>query len=109
MAFHVKEGTPMHGASKCESCMHSHISRGFRESEVVTICMVTYPEHRVPFPIRECSSYTEKKRQTLKQMEDIAWTITGKGDTRTVGFVPAERRKKETEVVELIFANETKQ
>jgi len=109
MTFHVKEGTPVHGPSKCESCMHSHISRGYRDSETITICMFSYPEHRVPFPVRECSSYTEKKRQTLKQMEEIAWLITGKGDTRTVGFVPAEHRKKETEVVELILSNEKKQ
>lgn len=98
----------MRGPSKCESCMHSHIARGYRESERITICMFSYPEHRVPFAVLECSSYTEKKRQTLKQMEEIAWVVTGKGDTRTVGFAPPEEKKKESEVVEIVLADRQK-
>jgi len=34
MSVNVKNGTPLHGPSLCESCMNAHILSGFSESEL---------------------------------------------------------------------------
>ena len=61
MSVYVKNGTPLHAESLCESCANSHIERGYRESETLVFCQATNPEHRVKFRVRECSSHTEKQ------------------------------------------------
>jgi hypothetical protein len=37
MSFNVKNGTPMHGPSLCETCERAHIVRGYRESELLVV------------------------------------------------------------------------
>ncbi len=63
MDVRVKNGTPLHGDSLCETCSRAHIARGF--SEKLVVCQAVYPERRVPFKIRDCTNYLERKRQTL--------------------------------------------
>ncbi|MGA8222696.1 MAG: hypothetical protein WB780_13675 [Candidatus Acidiferrales bacterium] len=107
MKIQIKGGTLANGESLCENCKWSHIERGYRQSEERVTCKATYPEHTVRFRVRECSGYAEPKRQTLEQMEDIAWVLGTKGYTRKVGFVPAEElRKKDGEGIELILSDE---
>lgn len=91
MRAKVKNGTPLHGPPLCESCVHAHIERGYREDEVAIFCQATYPDHRVQFRVRECSGYLETKRQSLKQMEDTAWLLMPRDGKRVAGFVrPAD-------------------
>jgi hypothetical protein len=90
MGIQIKDGTPAGGESLCNTCLYGHVERGFRETEQVVICETTYPSHRVAFRVRDCSGYTERKRQTLKQMEDMALVLERKGYKRKVGFVPLE-------------------
>ena len=74
--IYVKNGTPAESHSKCISCMHAHILRGFRESEEVTYCTAGYgPPMVVPFKVYQCSSYTDRTRPTWKQMEELAIDI----------------------------------
>lgn len=105
MRANIRNGTPLHGEPLCETCAHAHIERGYRESEELVFCQLTYPSHRVPFPIQSCSGYTETKRQTLAQMEKIAWVLDSKGYTRKLGFVSPEARP-EPEPIELILSEE---
>ncbi len=108
MGVHVRNGTPLHGPSLCETCVNAHIKKGFRESEELVVCQATYPEHRVPFRVRECSGYIEVKRQSLKQMEDMAWILAPKGVKRQAGFVPPQEIGTEEPEIELILSGETK-
>lgn len=103
MGVYVKDGTPLHGPSLCETCSNAHIEKGYRESEETVICTVTYPERRVRFRVRQCSGYTEIKRQTLKEMEKIAWTITAKGTKRRTGFVRPGAPSADRKEIELII------
>ena len=87
MSVHVKGGTPLHGPSLCETCVHSHVKRGYREGDVLVICVAAEPAHRVPFPIRDCSVYRDKTRPSIYEMERMALTITPRDPKRT-GFAP---------------------
>lgn len=104
MAFNVKNGTPLHGPSLCESCVHARVTKGYRESEQLVICDHGYPEREVKFPVRSCSGFVEVKRQTLKQMEDIAWLIQPRGSKRQAGFVSPDAQDNDNEKeIELIL------
>jgi hypothetical protein len=98
MSVNIKNGTPPYGESLCQTCLHAHIERGYRESEELILCQATYPDHRVRFPVRHCSAYTERKRQTLKAMEGIAWVLREHGPTRKLGFVPAKESGKPDQI-----------
>ena len=101
MSVYVKNGTPLHGQPLCESCSNAHIARGYRETESLVVCRATSPEHPVRFRVRECSSYAEKQKQTLWQMEKIAWILEERAG-RKMGFVPAaelERQPSELEII----------
>lgn len=102
MSVYVKDGTPLHGASLCDTCVNAHIERGYRESETLVFCQATYPEHRVRFRVRDCSSFTEKQKQTLYEMKKIAWILNERPD-RKVGFVPAAEMEEQIDEVELIL------
>ncbi len=74
--IYVKNGTPSESQSKCASCQHAHILRGFRESEEAVYCTFSYDRLLVvPFKVYECSSYMDRTRPTWKQMEDLAIDI----------------------------------
>ena len=107
MRPNIRNGTPQTREPLCETCAHAHIERGYRESEETVMCQLTYPSHRVEFPIRACSGYTETKRQTLTQMEKMAWVLDPKGYTRKLGFVSPEARS-EPESIELILSRENR-
>jgi len=103
MDIHIKNGTPLHGESLCATCMHAHTVKGYSESEEMVVCQATYPEQRIEFRVRECSGYIETKRQTLRQMEDIAWVLVPRGSKRKAGFVPASELRGDENEIELIL------
>ncbi len=109
MDVRIKNGTPMHGESLCQTCVHALIAHGYRESEEQVICQMCYPERLVPFRVRECTGYTQVKRQTLKQMEDIAWVLDTKGCRRRAGFVAPTELQKDDESIEIILNEGTSQ
>jgi len=101
MSVKVKNGTPLHGPPLCETCVHAHIERGFSESEGNVFCQATYPEHRVRFRVRACTNYLETKRQSLKQMEEIAWVLMPRDGKRVLGFVRPDERPEDEHQIEI--------
>ena len=59
---------------------------GYRESEMVVVCMKTYPNFAVPFTIRECSGYNDKNRPNWKQMQSLAINVAPVRISKRVGF-----------------------
>jgi hypothetical protein len=106
MSVPIKKGTPMHGPSLCETCTRAHIVQGYRQSEKVVICQATWPEKQVLFPVRECSNYVNKIRNTLEEMERIAWTLAPRGSKRQAGFVAPGDRKEADREIELVLDDE---
>ena len=86
-AIYVKNGTPIEANSRCESCVHAHIMRGYRESEEIVYCTVFYgPPLRVPFKVYECSNHADRNRPSWKQMEDLAIHIQPLSSAKAAGF-----------------------
>jgi hypothetical protein len=54
---------------------------------VVVICGHTSPELRVTFSVSECSSYLNRNGNSLRDMNEIAWTLVPRGPKRAAGFV----------------------
>jgi len=81
----VKDGTPIGSASLCRTCSYALIMRGYRESELVTICDYAQPNFIIPFLVYECSRYYDKNRPNWQQMKDLAITVTP-APLKPVGF-----------------------
>jgi hypothetical protein len=103
MDVYVKNGTPLNGPSLCETCTQALITRGYRESDEVVVCQATYPDRRVKFPVRECTRFTGKTGQTLREMQQIAWVLAPRGSKRHAGFFTPEESSTEEDEIELIL------
>jgi hypothetical protein len=102
MAIKMKNGTPIHGPSLCDTCTNAHIEKGYRASEKVVVCTAHEPAHPVQFSIRECTDYRDRTRQSLWEMEKIAWTLSPQGSKRKAGFtapVPVGKGDNEIELI----------
>lgn len=106
MDIKVRNGTPLHGPSLCETCSRAQVTRGYRLSETLVICRATDPEFQVRFPVRDCSSYSDRTRQTLYDMEQIAWVLQPRGPKRQAGFVsPGEKRDADSQIELILDGN----
>jgi hypothetical protein len=103
MAIDVKNGTPIQPSSLCDTCRHAHIEQGYRASEKVVICNAVNLAHQIKFPVRECTDYIDRTRQSLWQMERIAWVLSPRGPKCKAGFAPRAKSQEDQEDMELIF------
>ena len=102
MEIYIKNGSPMNGPSICESCSWGFVARGYRETELLVVCRMLYPERRMRFPVRLCSAYTERNRPGMKQMEDIALILDRSDLKRGAGFVPGYRTGDGAEQIDMV-------
>ena len=103
MGIYVKNGTPVNGASLCETCSRGFIARGYSETELVVVCRALWPERRMWFPVRACTAYIEKNKPTFKEMEDIALVLDRVALKRDAGFVRVDETSNGSEKIELIL------
>ena len=96
LPIHVKEGAAIGSQSRCVSCEHSHILRGYRASEEVTFCYYA-SLMVVPFKVRECSNYSDKTRPSWEQMEELAIEIRATPTLKSAGFRTRPESEREVE------------
>jgi hypothetical protein len=48
--------------SLCSNCVYSRFVRGYKPDEELITCGYTYPPREVPFPVRECSDFRERRK-----------------------------------------------
>ena len=83
----VYGGTPVGQASRCDTCVYARIIRGYAHSEKITICdRIFHPLH-IPFPVRECSDYVDKRLPCIEDLELMAWELRSKSAGHRAGFV----------------------
>ena len=90
----VYGGTPIGNESRCVTCVNARIIEGYAESERLVFCDAMYPTTRIPFNVRQCSMYEDKRLPDFCQMEKIAWEIRSKNAGAVSGFVLASDIEK---------------
>lgn len=85
----VYGGTPVGNESRCETCTHARIIQGYAESEQIVFCNSLWDPIRIPFKVRQCSSYEDKRLPDVDDLEEIAWPLVSKSAGRSAGFVIA--------------------
>lgn len=95
----IHNGTPVMGDWLCRTCTHAHIQKGYAESEELIQCAhFCYDSpQRLPFKIRECSLYADKRRSVLRDMEETAFILDTPKVGRTAGFVTAGESEEREE------------
>ena len=83
----VYGGTPVGQDSKCDTCVYARIIRGYSESEKITICDRIFEPIRIPFRVRECSDYLDRRLPCVEDLEDIAWVLRSKSAGKRAGFI----------------------
>jgi hypothetical protein len=83
----VYGGTSVGQESRCDSCVYSRIIRGYSQSEKITLCDRMFEPIRIPFPVRECSDYVDKRLPCVEDLEDIAWLLRSKSAGKNAGFI----------------------
>lgn len=96
----VYGGTPVGQDSKCDSCVYSRIIRGYSESEKITLCDRIFEPVRIPFRVRECSDYLDRRLPCVEDLEDIAWVLRSKSAGKKAGFVPVVPTKDSADETE---------
>jgi hypothetical protein len=65
--------------SLCGTCIWGTLRKGYKDGEVQTFCRLIGPNGLVPFPIRECNDYVDRRGS--------GETVEAKSAERRYGFV----------------------
>ena len=89
MRVKIHGGTADHGApSLCNTCRFATIIRGAGLNQELVECnQLSYMAQRVPFPVVHCTSYSDRRRASLREMEEDAWILRSDAHRKRVGFV----------------------
>src|SRR4051812_38255606 len=98
----VYGGTPVGTRSRCDSCTHAHIVKGYSENECIVICEWPFHPVRIPFLVSECSHYANGRLPAYEELVEIALDLTRVKSART-GFVRPGAESEEPEL-EVAFA-----
>ncbi|WP_263410087.1 hypothetical protein [Terriglobus tenax] len=83
----IRNATPKGNQSLCDTCSSAHIQTGFADSERLVRCMESWSApFEVPFPVRDCSNYSNRTLPDLTKMEKIAWELNFRRSTHPLGF-----------------------
>lgn len=93
MRIKIRGGTADHGQrSLCETCRWATVIRGTRlDDEIVHCAQLSWKNQRVTFPVVSCSSYGDRRRPTVREMEEIAWILRSDPQRNKIGFVRSSR------------------
>lgn len=95
MRLKICGGTVQHGEqSLCATCRHATIVKGRSLREEIVECGLLSTDHGlIPFPVTSCSGYSDRRRPSIREMEDIAWVLRTDPARNQIGFVQARKLK----------------
>jgi hypothetical protein len=91
---------PVGQISQCDTCVYARIIRGYSESEKITLCDRIFQAIHIPFRVRECSDYVDKRLPCIEDLEEIAWQLRSKSAGKRAGFVGVAKAESERDEVE---------
>lgn len=71
----------------CATCRYATVIKGARLRDEITRCTEYHPARDIPFPVLSCSAYSDRRRPSIREMEDIAWVLRSDAKKNTIGFV----------------------
>ena len=95
MRFKIRGGTVKHGEpSLCLTCRHATIVEGTSLQERIVECSELSSHHsRITFPVTSCTRFADRRRPSLREMEETAWILRTDPRRNQVGFVHARELK----------------
>jgi hypothetical protein len=102
MRVKIHGGTVTHGdASLCQTCRYATIVRGATFDQEITECnQLASAGQRITFPVVSCTSYSDRRRASLREMEEIAWVLRTDAKRSQIGFVhPSALRDRDKYVL----------
>ena len=88
----VKNGTSAGREHLCKRCTWGQFMTGYRESDVLVICTNASPNFKVPFPVYDCSEFSDRNRPNWEQMDKLAIELNPvRVSARTGGFQAVTR------------------
>ncbi len=93
----IRGGTVDHGEPPlCETCRHATVARGRTLREEVVLCSrMPLTDRRVRFAVTSCSDYSDLRRSSLYEMEEIAWVLRSDPSRKRIGFVNARELEED--------------
>lgn len=93
MRVKIRGGTVNHGEPPlCQTCRFATIVRGPRlRDEIVECANLMFDRGRVTFPVAYCTSYSDRRLPSLREMEEIAWVLRTDARPNEIGFVRASK------------------
>ena len=98
MRVKIRGGTANHTEpSLCLTCRFATVVKGQRlRDDIVECAQLSYNHRRITFPVTSCSDYSDRRRPSVREMEEIAWVLRSDPKKNEMGFVKAsELRPKD--------------
>ena len=91
MRLKIQGGTVQHDSeSLCSSCRHATIVKGRNLGDEIVECgRLTSGHNWIRFRVSACSDYADRRRASLREMEEIAWVLRTDANRKPIGFVKA--------------------
>lgn len=98
MKFKIQGGTPKGRKDPlCTSCAHSLVSEDDRGDIYIYCSLYGFGGEalRIERKIVRCSSYNERNKVSIHQMEKIAWILRTEKGGKQIGFKPYSKLSSE--------------
>src|SRR2546430_17469513 len=90
----VRRWAMSRAALRASARASSKVTEGYAVSERLAFCDVMYPPTRIPFNVRQCSMYEDKRLPDFEEMKEFAWELRSKSAGAKAGFVLASELAK---------------
>jgi hypothetical protein len=96
MRVKIQGGTAQHGETPlCQTCRYATIVKGVKLSdEIVECAQLAYGRGRITFPVTYCTTYSDRRQPSLREMEEIAWVLRTNARLNEIGFVRASKLRE---------------
>jgi hypothetical protein len=103
MRVKIRGGTVDHGEpSLCLTCRWATVVKGAALRDQIVECgQLSHGHNRITFAVTSCTGYVDRRRASLREMEEIAWILRSDPKKNQIGFVrAAELRLKDRFVLD---------
>ena len=96
MHLKIRGGTVNGGESPlCQTCRYATNVRGpALRDEIVECQELMLGRGRITFPVTYCTSYSDRRQPSVREMEEIAWILRSDPKRKEIGFVHGSKLRQ---------------